>query len=183
MDVFKDFMWDFFGSPQGDAFMETWKDLCEISIHLDTFIAGSWADEESLEKAKRSAIQQAEKFQTDVNRLERLQKELIAIGSSVKKHFIEWKVLEQTTFMRSYILKHLLASNEIKTDHGWNIELIKKLDESCLLALNWIENNWDRNRYADDPNKNGIYVPTDHILYRFKQMHEFHRNLHENKKE
>ena len=82
--------------------------------------------------------------------------------------------------MRCYIIQHLLASNKVKTDQGWNIELIKKLDESCLLTLEWIENNWDRNRYPDGPNKNGIYVPTDHILYRFKQMHEFHEVLLEN---
>jgi len=182
-EFYKDFVWDFFGSPQGEAFMKVWNELCAISIHLDTFYTGAWSDQESLDNAKLLAAEKTEKFNNIVYHLQRLQKELSIIGSSVKKHSIEWNVIEQTTALRCYIIQHLLASNKIKTDHGWNMGLIKKLDESCLLALEWIENNWDRNRYSDDPNKEGIYVPTDHILYRFKQMHEFHQNILENIKD
>lgn len=176
-DFYKEFVLDFFASPQGEAFMKIWNELCAISIHLDTFFTGAWSDFESLNNAKLLASEKTEELHATVNRLQKRQKELSIIGDSVKKHSIEWDVIQQTTAMRIYIVQHLLASNQIETEHGWNFELIKKLDESCLQSIKWIEDNWDRNRYSDDPNKNGIYVPTDHILFRFKKMHEFHQEL------
>ncbi len=176
-EFYREFVREFFGSPQGEAFKKVWNELCAISIHLDTFYTGSWSDHESLDQAKVLATERAEEYNSIVNRLQLVQKELSVIGTSITRHSIEWDAIEQTTAMRCYILQHLLASNKIETDQGWNSALIQKLDDSCVLALKWIENNWDRNRYADDPNKNGIYVPTDHILHRFKLMHEFHQYL------
>jgi len=99
-----------------------------------------------------------------MNRLQLLQKELSIIGGTVTSHSTEWNVIEQTTEMRRYILQHLLASNEIETDRGYDTGLLRQLDESGLEIRDWIEKDWDRNRYADDPNKNGIYVPSDHLL-------------------
>jgi len=177
---YKEFAWEFFGSKEGDAFMKVWNELCNISIHLDVFFTGSWLDHEGLDEAKVMASERDGEFYDKLNRLQKIQKELSVFGNSVTRHCIEWNVIEQTTAMRIYILQHVLASNEIITDEGYNIELLKQLDESCLITSDWIENDWDRNRYSDDPNKNGIYVPTDHLLYRFNQMHKFHQTLIEN---
>ncbi|MFC2088210.1 hypothetical protein ACFLSX_01285 [Calditrichota bacterium] len=52
--------------------------------------------------------------------------------------------------------------------------MIKELDADCAEAIRWIEEDLDKNRYADDSSKNGFSLTTQHLLYRFKQMHEFH---------
>ena len=175
---YKEFAREYFGSQQGDAFMEVWNELCHISIHLDVFFTGSWLDQEGLNEARLLASSERnEEFRDIVDRLQKIQNELSLFGNSVTRHTIEWNVIEQTTAMRLYIVQHLLASNKLMTDQGYDIELLKQLDQSCILISDWIEDDWDRNRYADDPNKNGIYVPSDHLLYRFKQMHEFHQSL------
>jgi len=157
--------------------MKLWNELCDISVHLDLFFTGSWSDYEGLKEAEMLASEKSEALDDILERLQEIQKEQSAFGNSVTRHSLEWNVIEQTTAMRSYIVTHLLASNTVITGQGINYELLKQLDESCLIILNWIERDWDRNRYADDPNKNGIYVPTDHLLYRFKLMHEFHQAL------
>jgi hypothetical protein len=176
-DFYRDFVRVFFGSPKGAEFMTVWKELCAISIHLDTFMAGCWADEEGLQKGKTLAAQKAEEINKNINRLKKIQKELSEIGKSIEKHQIEWRVIEQTTAIRCYVLEHLVASNNVQTEHGWNLDLVTALDESCLLALKWIENNWDRNRYADDPNKDGMYMPNQNILHKFREMHAFHQKI------
>jgi len=40
-----------------------------------------------------------------------------------------------------------------------------------------IERDWDRNRFADDPGKEGRFLRIQHLLYQFKQMREFHQEL------
>ncbi|MEE4312095.1 MAG: family 20 glycosylhydrolase [candidate division KSB1 bacterium] len=174
---YNDFMQRFFGSSKGDAFMKIWKDLSDISIHLDRFHTASWIDEQGLEKAIVLAAEQSQGIKNDINRLNELEEELSRIRSSVTKHPIEWKVIERTTAMRGYVLRHLLAAPAMKNARGWNLTLLKKLDEECDQIIKWIEADWDRNRYADDANKNGIYSSGQHILHRFKQMHRFHQRI------
>ena len=59
---------------------------------------------------------------------------------------------------------------------------LQRLDKTSLEAIRWIEADWNRNRYTDDPNKEGIYLPNENLLHRFKEMHTFHRAIMEIKK-
>ncbi len=178
-EFYHKFVQDYFGSPQGEEFRRIWLELCSISLHLDTFFAGTWNDNASLENARRMATEKSGEFNNTIKHLDKLQKEFSTLGHSITRHIIEFNVIEQTIALRSFVLQHILASNYVKTDP----DRLKELDQECQIAFQWIEQDWDRNRYPDDPNKNGMFVPTDHILYRFRRMHEFHQVLLNNRQQ
>jgi hypothetical protein len=74
-------------------------------------------------------------------------------------------------------MEHLLASCDVYTDGKWDKERVRALDQFCVQAINWIETDWDRNRFADDLGKDGMFYPEQHLLYRLKMAHRFHQKI------
>ena len=44
-------------------------------------------------------------------------------------------------------------------------------------AIRWIEADWDRNRFADDPYKADLNQTGQHLLDRFRLMDKYHERL------
>ena len=107
-------------------------------------------------------------------RLAEIETGMNKIGKGIEKNAVEWQAIEQSIALLKYTLEHLIASAKVKQGSFWNKDLVMKLDEACIEAITWIEEDWDRNRYPDDPNKNGVYLKNQHLLFRFKQMHDYH---------
>ncbi|UCG15967.1 MAG: beta-N-acetylhexosaminidase [Phycisphaerales bacterium] len=176
-NFYRRFAVDFFASPEGTAFGEQWKDLYTMNWWLRDFYPSCWMDEESLEQACERVPQRREAVRGYLERLERIQKALAGLAGSVKANHLPWQVIERSVAVRAYTMRHLLAAPEVRKDGQWNKGLIKSLDDACKECLAWIEEDWDRNRFADDPNKDGAFMTTQHLLYRFRQMHAFHQKV------
>lgn len=172
-----DFMRDFFDSPQGSAFRRAWNDQRQIKWRINDIYKGLWVDEQSLEQARQMAQKQDHEVQSNIEKLSKIRQKLNEIGTGVKKNQLAWEVMEQSSAILSYTMEHLLASKDIYSNGKCNKELVRQLDKSCLQAIAWIEKDWDRNRFADDLGKDGIYYPEQHLLYRLKMVHRFHQKI------
>ncbi|MBN1900344.1 family 20 glycosylhydrolase [Candidatus Sumerlaeota bacterium] len=174
---YKDFMRDFYGSEEGGAFYKTWKDLTSITWYRNEFNAGCWMNEKSLQNAQTLASSKANLVKDYLKKLQAIKGEWKRLGSSVKTNREAWNAIERSTIIFEYSMKHLMASEEVRKQGKADAQLIRDLDRECVQAINWIEEDWNRNRYPDDPNKNGLYLPEQHILFRFKQMHDYHGKM------
>ncbi|MFH1499122.1 MAG: beta-N-acetylhexosaminidase, partial [Verrucomicrobiota bacterium] len=136
-DFYRGFVQDFFGSPQGAAFGEQWKDLYTMNWWLRDFYPSCWMDEESLEQACAQAEQRREVVQGYLERLERIQETLSGLAGSVKANQVSWQVIERSAAVRAYTMRHLLAAPEVRKDGQWNKDVIKTLDKACVKCLAW----------------------------------------------
>jgi len=168
---------DEFGGKDGPAFEAAWKDLSDIIWHRSEFLTSCWVDEASLADAKKLLAERGEEIRADRARVRAVLSTLTRLGREVRRNREAWNTLQRSAAVLDYTLEHLQAAPEVQTDKGWNLDRIRALDEGCRRALGWIEEDWDRNRYADDPNKDGRFQPIQHLFHRFSQMHAFHTSL------
>jgi len=171
------FAQDFFGLAEGAAFERQWKALAGIRWRLEDFYRSCWIDESTLEAARSATEQQGEQARDLLRRVREIETELSKLRPGVRRNAEAWTAIERSAAIRAYTMEHFLAAPRVRTDQGWNRDMLRGLDESCVQAIRWIEEDWDRNRFADDPNKDGAYRTTEHLLWRFKQMHNFHERL------
>ena len=171
------FFEEFFGSSEGFAFQKVWKELCGIIWHLKDFNTSCYIDEETFTEALELAKKREQEIRKNLGLLENINKDLKKMASGIQKNREAWDAIERSAKILRYVLEHVIASRSLKKNGEWNRELIRELDQKCVEAIGWIEEDWDRNRFPEDPNKNGIYVANQHLLYRFKQMHEFHEGI------
>ena len=174
-EFYKRFFIDFYNSKEGETFYKIWSELSSIICHNNEFNVSCWIDEESLTKAQEMAVKQREEVEKYISQLGKIHKDLGKVGKSIQKNQKEWMAIERSTKILQYTMEHLLASLNVKRGSEWNRKLVEKLDKECLQAINWIEEDWNRNRYPDDPNKDGLYLPNQHLLFRFKQMRNYHK--------
>lgn len=172
-----DFMHDFFASSDGPAFKKVWNDQRQVKWRVNDIYKGLWIDKKSLEEARKFALKKGKLVRSNLEKLSNIRRQLTEIGTSVSENHLAWEVMEQSTAILSYTMEHLLASKDIYSGGKWNKELVRQLDKSCLQAVAWIEKDWDRNRFADDLGKDGIYYPEQHLLYRLKMTHRFHQKI------
>jgi len=171
------FMLDFFGSEKGAEFQTVWQSLNRISWHRDEFNISCWIDDQSRIKAVDLYQQRAGEVNDYIDTLKNIISSLAALETGITKHCREWLAIVRSAQILKITLEHLQAAQAVKEKQDWHIELIRKIDQDCMRAIEWIENDWDRNRYANDPNQQGLYLTNQHLLYRFKQMHRFHRKI------
>jgi hypothetical protein len=175
---YRQFARDFFGSPEGVAFGEAWKSLYAMRWWLDDFKLGCWTDEDGLAQAREKVDGPlGAKARDYLERVKALQMEFERIGGSVRKNRVAWEAIEQSVAVFSYALQHFLAAENVKQNGEWNVDLIRKLDASCERAIGWIEADWDRNAFADDPYKKDLNHTGQHLLDRFTEMHAFHQRI------
>ncbi len=168
---------DFYGLRDNDTFYACWNDLTTITWHIPEFNTSCWCDEKSMSEAQALATQRKDEVTSHIAMLNTIEDRLARVGKNVRKNRQSWITLERSTKILKYTLEHLMASLNVKSGDEINKELLESLDARCVEAIGWIEEDWNRNRYPDDPNKEGIFLPTQHLLYRFKQMHDFHRTM------
>lgn len=172
------FMDDFFkGYNQGEEFQSAWTDFMKIKWRRKDFYTACWMDEDSLREAKEKAEKDAPVIKSDRDKLEEISKELKSLDFSIMKNKEAWETMKRSVDVHIYTLDHLLAAPEIVPGNQKSEEIVRSLDERCIEAIGWIEEDWDRNRCPEDPNKDGLYLDNQHLLYRFRKMHDFHRNL------
>ena len=171
------FLNDFFGSCEGLAFAQVWNELSEIVWHCAEFNTSCWIDEKSLLEAREMAESKGNEVNATLKKLQEIRDKLTKIGRGVRKNQSAWNTIERSVVILSYTLEHLLTAKNVRISDKWNDSLIREIDRTCLQAIQWIEEDWDRNRYPDDPNKKGIYLPEQHLLHRFNQMHNYHQQI------
>ncbi len=166
-------MHDYFGSPEGESFQETMNDILGMIWHRSEFNTSCWVDAESLSAARVMAEKNRAEVKSNIERLESILDDLKEMEKTVSKNQWEWLSLIRSTELLKYSMEHLLASEGDLKD----ARLVKELDRRCLEYLGWIEADWDKNRFSDDPGKEGRFLRIQHLYYRFRQMHEFHQQL------
>jgi hypothetical protein len=175
---YRNFVRDFFGSPDGDAFARAWKGLGQIDWPLKRFQLSCWFDEKTLDQAQQAARGEAGAVaRRSLEQLAGIQTELSRIRGTIRKNTIAWEVIERSAAILGYTLEHLLASETLQGDGRLDAALLRSLDDRCLECIQWIEADWDRNRFADDPYKSDLNRTGQHLLHRFHQMHAYHARL------
>jgi hypothetical protein len=164
---------DFFQTTEGVAFHHVWSRMADVIWHRPDFYAGCWVDETSLESARIAAISRQQEIRDKIAILESMRQDLARIGETVRAHPIEWQALEDSAAILQFSMEHLLAAPNIPED----VALLESLNAKCRDLIAVIEADWDRNRYSDDPGKEGRFLQNQHLLFRLGQVHRFHELL------
>ncbi len=159
------------------AFARAWMAFTSLTWHRSEFYTACWADEKSFEEARKLAADKREKIRADQEALKGILVDLAVAGEEAKQDRATWNTMQQSAAALGYLLQLLQAAATIQTEKGWDYGALRALDAKCVGVIGWIEKDWDRNRYADDPNKNGIHKPGEHLLWRFRQMHAYHQKI------
>jgi len=171
---FRGFVRDFFGSGEGDAYAEAFGRIAAVDWDLTQFRLACWYDDASLAAAREAAGTLAAEARRKLGELEAGAAMLGKIRGGVTRNAAAWDAYAQSVEIQAYTIRHLLAAGEIGGDARGEGALLRELDESCVRAMGYIEADWDRNRFADDPGKSDIHGTNQHLLHRFRLMHEYH---------
>ncbi len=171
------FLDDHFGSQEGEAFLRNWKELASIVWHRDEFNTSCWIDEESLKAARSMATDRSEEIAAMIGDLDRIREQLSVVGSTITKNGTDWMAIERSAAILQFTMEHLLAAPKTGSGSDSDRGLIGELDEKCKRMIDWIEEDWTRNRYSGDPNMDGMFLDNQHLLHRFRSMHRFHQEL------
>lgn len=172
-EFFTGFMEDYFGSSEGAAFHDAWGRLADVGWYRPDIYAGSWIDDASLESARTAAEAREEEVRGKIRTVREVRRDLARLREGITQHEVEWRVLEDSAATLQYTMEHMLAAREL----DGNPDLLRELSAECQRLIAIIEADWDRNRFADDPGKEGRFLANQHLLYRFKQMDAYHREL------
>ncbi len=172
------FVHDFFGSSEGAAFGKAWSELASIRWWLDDFKMSCWSDDDALAAAAQAAAT-AKGAEAAKHRqlLQQVLQTFDAMDASVQQNRVAWQAIVRSGRILDYVLEHFLASSHVRQDQAWNKDVVAKLDANCTQALAWIEEDWDRNRFADDPYKQDLNHTGQHLLDWFRRMHAYHGEL------
>jgi hypothetical protein len=175
---YRGFARDFFGLSESDDFGQIWNDLASLDWPLARFRMSCWFDEPTLFEARCEAAGAA----GDIARaylieLERVRGALGDLGRGVTRNRVAWDAIEQSAAVLAFTLEHFLASASVHHEGRLNDDLIRAIEADCVKAIEWIEADWNRNRFADDPDKADPSGTDQHLLHRFRQMHAYHVRL------
>jgi len=171
------FFSNFFGSEEGEMYRDVWGRLIRNITGQGVFPSGCWKDPDQLSHAREMVLNREEELLRRREEMQSIAGDLSYLGGGVSRHRTEWKAIETVAAIQDYVLEHLLAAARIKKGDQWNQDLVRELDSKCVKLMNEIERDWDRNRYPDDVNKDGLYQEGEHILHIFRSMHRFHAEI------
>ena len=173
---FTAFMADYFGSGEGDAYRRAWARLADVEWHRPDIYTACWVDEGTLEAARSAAERREDEVRRKISEIEQARAELARIRPTVTQNEIEWRTIEHSAEILQYTMEHLLAAPQMDVENP-PAELLADLAGRCSALIDIIEADWDRNRFEDDPGKEGRFLANQHLLYRFNQMNRFHQEL------
>lgn len=171
------FFRDYLGSREGAAFQAAWTTLANITWHRVEFLTSCWRDEKGLADARTLLATRGDEARAARETLRDVLHELARLDQTVTRHRDDWMTMRRSAAILDYTFEHLFAATDARADAAWNRDLFLHLDRVCLDAIDWIEEDWNRNRYADDPNKDGRFQPNQHLLHVFNQMHTYHESI------
>ncbi len=167
-----------FDSAQGAELAGAWQELCRIDWPLKQFKTSCWIDDETLAAAQEEAGGAlGAAALRHLSALEHVRGRFERIRADIKRNRVAWDAIEHSADILAYTLQHFMASAEVRRDGRLNQTLLRELDSGCVQAIEWLEADWNRNRFADDPYKADLNHTGQHLLHRFRQMHAFHQRL------
>jgi N-acetyl-beta-hexosaminidase len=158
------FLHDHFGSQEGAAFHAAWSELAAVEWYRPDFYAAMWIDDDSRAAAVEIAAKRQKELEEKLATLERIGAELRRIGTTVKRNDMDWKALEEAVAITAFSMRLLQAAPTITEDPA----LLAGLAMECVRLSAMIEADWDKNRFADDPGKDGRFLANQHLLHRFR---------------
>jgi hypothetical protein len=170
---------DLFGLAEGPRFAKVWMELAGLVGHLDEVQLAAWADEEGLGKARKAEPAVRAQNARRRSALLEVRKELDAMERGVRREREAYRTIGRSADIVRYLLERLEAASDPQVTSP---AVMRKLDVRCVEIIGWIEEDWNRNRFAGDPNMDGLYLPGQHLLNHFRQMHRFHQALPGGKK-
>jgi len=178
-DAFYDaFARDHFGMPDSAGLTKAWQTLAAVDWDLSALKTACWVDGDSLAKARAEAVEALGlRARGHLASLADTRRLLAELRPTVRKNHLSWQAAERSAAILEYVLRHLLEAPIIDTANAEGRDRLRKLDERCVELMRWIESDWDRNRYADDPEKGDASRTGQNLLHRFRRMHEYHRAL------
>jgi|GEM_PF-3072864 len=165
---------DLFGIADGAAFARAWAGLAAVAGHRDEFFLCAWSDDVGLKKAREASLGTRAALAEKRASLAEIRRSLSELGGGVSWNRTEWRCIERTAGIFDYLLRHFEAASDADFPSSGTLA---ELDRGCVAIIGWIEEDWQRNRYADDPNLAGIYLPHHHLLHQFRLMNRFHEVL------
>lgn len=185
---------DFFGSDAGSTFAAAWTKLADMGwTSDDIFVAGwlgprgtsgdgayrdDWFTIERFLASREVAEQRADEIRDKLASLREVQLKLVEIRPTVIRHEVEWRAFERSVHILAWSMEHLLESLTVHKDGQWDLARVAELDAECMQIIAWIEEDWDRNRFADDLGKDGISLGLyEHLLYWHKMIHRMHQHI------
>ncbi len=165
---------DLFGLSDGVRFCETFKALSSLTLSLPELHLCAWADDDGLDKAAGNAASRAADDTVCCAKLDNVCNALEAMTTDVKREHDAFFALLHSAEIIRYALRHLQDAEKAKASDD---SAVQKLDLCCIKIIGWIEDDWEKNRFSDDPNREGIHLPNQHLLHIFKQMHRYHQLL------
>ena len=154
-----------------------WRDFSGIMWHLKEFMTACWTSEDEIGAAQKLLKARREDVAEYRVRLKKTDTVLSLLAQRAVREREAAETMRRSALVLDVVLEHLEAAEDVGKAGAWNRERVAALDARCAEAIRWIEEDWDRNRYADDPNKDGIHVVNQHLLHRFRQMRRFHESL------
>ncbi|CAN5413050.1 hypothetical protein BH09SUM1_BH09SUM1_28340 [soil metagenome] len=166
-EFYRRFAQDFFGFDERwdqDAFLLLWKNACEAAPTVKDFDKWTWHDEASLE----SCFQTIAKDEVKLSEVRALLN--AARGLQAPAHEEELDAIMDNVRIEGMLINHYQACCMYD---GKRAVIGGHLLYNLSIFTPLVDKDWDRNRYADDPNKEGKFTDFQSLRYRFHQMQEF----------
>ncbi|MBX7244892.1 MAG: beta-N-acetylhexosaminidase [Candidatus Sumerlaeaceae bacterium] len=165
---------DLFGLEGTNSFDTAWIALAEAAPHMDVFNLCAWSDAATLAKAQQAAPEKRAEIAQKQEKLRLARKELINCAPRVTRNDDAWHAVVQSADILDYLYARFDAANDPTLTATAKL---RRLEMRCVEIIGWIEADWRRNRYDGDPNMDGLYLPDQHLLHRFKKMQAYHRSI------
>ncbi len=171
------FLQDFYGCPRGKEYQAIRDRLFEVLWHAQEINRACWRSEETLAEAREWIGEHESEVRADLVKVQSALEDFKQLRPFIKKHQTEWQTFERSLAVMAFTMKHKLAALDIRKDGRWDTKKLKQLQQECRQAIEWVEADWDRNRYPDDPNKDGVFLPHHNLLCRLRQVQAFHEEI------
>lgn len=168
---------DYFGISDGLEYQAIWEELARLADHNTQIFWGLWMDDEGLAKAAKLAETSKDELTSRVRDLQSVRNKLDALKPKVERHIVEFDTICRSAFIFQYGFEHLLAAPDILEGGEKERKRLKEFQQGGEQAYSFVKADWLCNRYPDDPNLNGIFLCVQHLLFRLKQMNDYHNSL------
>ena len=165
---------DLFGLSDGLGFWESFNALSSLTLTLPEWHVCAWADDDGLRNAVEKSVARKGDDMVRCEELDAICTALQSMMKDVKREHDAFVALMHSAQMIKYALQHFHAASEVKAA---DTSAVVELDRRCIEIIRWIEADWAKNRFPDDPNREGIHLPNQHLLHIFKRMHRYHQKL------
>jgi hypothetical protein len=154
-----------FGIRDGGGFTQMWDQLGSCTLPLKAFETACFVDDDGLTQARALARRMGGAVVGKRATLQQVRNQMFDLKSQVTRNPEDWAAIEHSADIVQFALDRLQAfTSDPPANTDW------KSRAKQILA--GIEADWNRNRYAGDPNLQGTYVPGQNVAWRFRQLAE-----------